>query len=266
MLQPWQTGRIIRIEQEAPQTRRFWIQLPAVESFDFEPGQFVTLDLPIHEKPNKRWRSYSIASWPDGTNVIELVIVLLEGGAGTSYLFNEVTVGSELTLRGPQGIFTLPEPIEKDLFFICTGTGIAPFRAMSHHILNHNIPHHEIYLIFGCRQFSDCLYRAELTELAEKIPAFHYIPTFSREDPALAGPLVRTGYVHPVYEELCRQPVAVAAAAGMVRQDPYGVLIQEGLRPANFFLCGWKNMIDEAKQRIQALGYDRKSIHQELYG
>jgi hypothetical protein len=25
-------------------------------------------------------------------------------------------------------------------------------------------------------------------------------------------------------------------------------------------------MIDEAKQRIQALGYDRKVIHQELYG
>lgn len=240
MLQPWQTGKVIRIEQEAPQTRRFWIQLPDLGSFDFEPGQFVTLDLPIHEKPNKRWRSYSIASWPDGTNVVELVIVLLEGGAGTTYLFNEVKVGSELTLRGPQGIFTLPDPIEKDLFFICTGTGIAPFRAMSHHILNHNIPHRDIYLIFGCRQFGDALYRQEMTELAERIPAFHYIPTFSRE---AVGSSVRTGYVHAVYEEIC-----------------------SSLPPAHFFLCGWKNMIDEARQRIQALGYDRKSIHQELYG
>jgi len=25
-------------------------------------------------------------------------------------------------------------------------------------------------------------------------------------------------------------------------------------------------MIDEAKKRIQEMGYDRKSIHQELYG
>jgi len=31
-------------------------------------------------------------------------------------------------------------------------------------------------------------------------------------------------------------------------------------------LCGWKNMIDEAKKRIHELGYERKSIHQELYG
>jgi len=230
--------------------------MPSQQSFDFQPGQFVTLDLPIHEKPNKRIRSYSIASWPDGTNIIELVIVLLEGGAGTTYLFNECKEGSELTLRGPQGIFTLPAPIEKDLFFICTGTGIAPFRAMSHHILNHNIAHRNIYLIFGCRQFGDCLYRKELTELGEKIPGFHYIPTFSRETPDPANPLLRTGYVHAIYEEICRQYSTPAAEPGATA----------GLSPASFFLCGWKNMIDEAKQRIQALGYDRKSIHQELYG
>lgn len=250
MLQPWQTGTVIRIENETEQTRRFWIQLPAMESFDFQPGQFVTLDLPIHEKPGKRWRSYSIASWPDGTNVLELVIVLLEDGAGTNYLFKEIKVGSELTLRGPQGIFTLPPKIEKDLFFICTGTGIAPFRSMAHHLLNHNISHQDIYLIFGCRKFSDGLYGEELRDLEKHLPGFHYIPTFSRENPD--NNLIRTGYVHAVYEEICRNGHALSGSGE--------------LKPASFFLCGWKNMIDEAKQRIQALGYDRKSIHQELYG
>ena len=81
MALPWQTGKVIRIENATSLTRRFWIELVSGEPFQFEPGQFVTLDLPIHEKPSKRWRSYSIASWPDGTPVIELVIVLLEGGA-----------------------------------------------------------------------------------------------------------------------------------------------------------------------------------------
>ncbi len=38
----------------------------------------VGVDLPIHEKKNKRWRSYSIASSPDGTNILEFVIVQLE--------------------------------------------------------------------------------------------------------------------------------------------------------------------------------------------
>lgn len=252
MVQPWRTGKVIRIEDETASTKRFWIEVPELESFDFKPGQFVTLDLPIHEKPAKRWRSYSIASWPDGTNVFELVIVLLEGGAGTHYLFTEVSVGSELILRGPQGVFILPETIDRDLFFICTGTGVAPFRSMSHHIMNHDISHKQIYLIFGCRKFIDCLYGKEMKDLEEKVPNFHYIPTFSRESPM--DPKVRTGYVHPVYEEICNNSLTNTNGNS------------SALKPAYFYLCGWKNMIDEAKQRILALGYDRKSVRQELYG
>jgi CDP-4-dehydro-6-deoxyglucose reductase len=211
-----------------------------MERFDFKPGQFVTLDLPIHEKKNKRWRSYSIASHPDGTNVIELVIVLLEGGAGSTYLFNEIREGSELLLRGPQGVFVLPEPLDKELFLICTGTGIAPFRSMAHYIREHAVPHAPIHLIFGCRYERDLLYAQEMRDLAGTLPGFTFIPTLSREENWLG----RKGYVHQVYEE-------------MLREDK---------RPANFFLCGWKAMIDEAKQRIQAMGYDRHAIHQELYG
>ena len=61
-LQPWRIGKVIRIEDETRDTRRFWIEVPELDNFDFIPGQFVTLDLPIHEKVNKRWRSYSIHS------------------------------------------------------------------------------------------------------------------------------------------------------------------------------------------------------------
>jgi ferredoxin-NADP reductase len=256
MLPPWQPAKVIRITDETPTTRRFWIELESGKPFDFVPGQFVTLDLPIHEKPNKRWRSYSIASWPDGSPVIELLIVYLEGGLGTRYLFNEVAPGSTLTLRGPLGFFTLPDPIEKDLFLVCTGTGIAPFRSMLHHVLNHNTAHQDIHLIFGCRRLTDTLYRQEMEDLQEQIPRFRYIPVFSREIPENRDHLVRTGYVHAVYEEICKKNLSMP-------ESPEGRPLS---RPAHFYLCGWKNMIDEAKQRILALGYDKKDIHLELYG
>ncbi|MGH2553909.1 MAG: ferredoxin--NADP reductase [Chitinophagaceae bacterium] len=238
-LQPWQKGTVVRIENETENTKRFWIEIHDTESFDFIPGQFVTFDLPIHEKPNKRVRSYSIASWPDGSRVFELVIVLLEGGAGTTYLFNEINIGSELTFRGPQGVFILKEDdLQKDILFICTGTGIAPFRSMAHHIKNHSISHNTINLIFGTRTKKDLLYYDELNQLQNELPGFRFMPTLSREE--WDG---RRGYVHHIYEELCA-----------------------GRQPAVFFLCGWKNMIDEAKKRIVEMGYDKKAIHQELYG
>lgn len=242
MLQPWRKGVVIKITEETLATRRYFIQIPEVEVFDFIPGQFVTLDLPIHEKKNKRWRSYSIASSPDKTNVIELVIVLLDGGEGTTYLFNEVKQGTELLLRGPQGVFVLPQIIDRNIFFICTGTGVAPFRSMLHHINRYKIFHKNIYLLFGTRLIKDCLYCEELKELEKEIENYFYLPVFSRE--AEENTLVRKGYVHAVYEEI----------------------LAKEKQPAYFYLCGWKNMIDEAKKRILDLGYDRKDIHLELYG
>jgi ferredoxin-NADP reductase len=245
MLPPWRKGVVVRIEAENEATRRFWIKIPELEQFDFEPGQFVTLDLPIHEKANKRWRSYSIASWPDGSNVFELIIVRLKEGAGTNYLFNETKQGTELSIRGPQGVFTLPASIEQDIFLICTGTGVAPFRSMVQHVYQQQIPHKNIYLIFGCRTQNDLLYYNELNHLQSNMPQFYYMPTLSREN--WEG---RKGYVHAVYEDICEK-----------------IKLETG-QPANaiFYLCGWKNMIAEAKQRILAMGFDKKNIRQELYG
>ncbi len=237
-LQPWRTGKVTRIENETADTRRFWIEVPELVSFDFIPGQFVTLDLPIHEKPNKRWRSYSISSWPDETNIFELVIVLDKRGAGTPYLFNEIRIGSEIPLRGPQGVFTLHDPLEEDLVLICTGTGIAPFRSMIHHIKNNNVPHKNIYLVFGCRAKNNLLYYEEMKTLQNEITCFHYIPTLSREH--WDG---QTGYVHDVYE-----------------------LLAIDKQPAKFYLCGWKGMIDDARARLAEMGYDKKAIHFEIYG
>lgn len=240
--QPWRNAQIIRIENETASTKRFWIQIPELDHFDFVPGQFVTLDLPIHEQLNKRWRSYSIASSPNKTNIFELIIVLMEGGRGTNYLFNEAIVGTSFPVRGPQGHFILPDPITSDLFMICTGTGVAPFRSMLQQIHHNKIPHKEIYLIYGTRKCMDALYLDEFLDLKLKLPGFHYFPTFSREEKVPEGHYM--GYVHGVYEQLMQDK----------KENP------------QFFLCGWKDMITDARQKIQALGIGKDAIHFELYG
>jgi CDP-4-dehydro-6-deoxyglucose reductase len=233
------TARVTRIEPAAKDTLRFFFEIPGLERFDFIPGQFVTLDLPIHEKPAKRTRSYSIASWPDGTNRFELLIVLNPQGLGTNHMWKAFHVGTEVPVRGPLGVFTLPERTDRqELFLICTGTGIAPFRSMVHHALTHGSPYAKVHLVFGTRTRDNLFYFEEFKALAAAHPAFDYIPVLSRE--TWAG---ETGYVHPVYERLASAHPA-----------------------ADFYLCGWRDMIDEAVRRITAMGYDRKSIHREIFG
>jgi CDP-4-dehydro-6-deoxyglucose reductase len=238
----WVEGVITKIENETPNTKKFYFEIPALKKFDFIAGQFVTLDLPIHEQKNKRWRSYSIASAPNGTNTFELVIVHLEGGLGTTYLFNEVSVGSTITLRGPQGVFTLPKHFDNDVYFICTGTGIAPFRSMITYIHENKIAHNNIHLIFGCRKFEDGLYIDELKALEAKEPGFHFHPCYSRETEVPAGSHI--GYVHPVYQEL----------------------LKNNKETAHVWLCGWKAMIDDARKNMSDMGLDKKQVHFESFG
>lgn len=239
MTPEWQTGIVRRVAQATPHTRRYWIELSGADAFHFKAGQFVTLDLPIHENRNRRWRSYSIASPPDGSNVIELVIVQADPSTGgTDYLFQKIEVGSKLLLRGPHGLFTLSEAWQEPLFFIATGTGIAPFRSMLLDLLAKDAQRTTpVHLIFGCRYQHDLLYADECNRLADILPWFHYHPTLSRESWHGA-----TGYVHPLYEQLC---------AG---------------RPARFLICGWRAMIEEAKERLLGLGYDKNVLHYESYG
>jgi ferredoxin-NADP reductase len=243
MLQPWQDAIVTKIVQETPNTKRFWLALSSGHAFDFIPGQFVTLDLPIHEQKNKRWRSYSIASAPNNSSEFELVIVHLEGGAGTTYLFNEVNVGTVIKLRGPQGVFILPKDISTDLYFICTGTGVAPFRSMILDIHQKKTPHQNIHLLFGCRQYTDCLYGHEFKALEAAESDFFYHPSFSRETEIREG--ANQGYVHATYKKLLD--------AGASKE-------------AQFYICGWKDMVDEARNTLAELGIPKNQIHFELYG
>jgi ferredoxin-NADP reductase len=234
------TAEVTKIIDESHNTRRFFFKIPEVQDFKYGAGQFVMLDLPIDSKI--KTRSYSVASAPNGTNELELLISLNEQGLGTPYLFNNIKVGSQLPLSQPAGKFMQPAftNIETDICMICTGTGIAPFRAFLHDIKNRNVPHGNIHLIFGSRYQRDLLYRNEMEELAKALPGFHYTTALSREDdPAYAG---EKGYVHAVYEKLYADK-----------------------RPAMFYLCGWKAMIKEARDKLQTMGYDKKVIKFELY-
>lgn len=243
MLGKWYTGVFSKIEPINKTVWKFWVKLPEVDKIDFVPGQFMTFDLPIHEKRHKRLRSYSIASAPDGTNELEFVIVLLEGGLGTTYLFNEVEVGTPLKLRGALGKFTLPPTLDlnKEICFICTGTGLAPFRSMLWYLHRNQLPYPKMHLIFGTRYLDGVLYRKEMEQLSREMEGLEYHITLSREkSPEWTG---RNGYVHPIYEELYADK-----------------------RPVTFYLCGWNVMLDEAKKRLMEMGYDRKSIVYESYG
>ncbi|NNC84740.1 MAG: oxidoreductase [Bacteroidia bacterium] len=231
-------AEIVDIIDENDVVKRYFIKVPDDQEFSFKAGQFIMLDLPIDSKYTNR--SYSIASAPSTDNIFELCIVINPDGLGTPYMFENFKVGSAVKISKVLGKFTIPEPIETDLCFICTGTGVAPFRAQIFDIFSRNIPHKNIYLVFGNRKIKDILYKEEFEKLAEEKPEFNFIPVLSRETEETWNG--KHGYVHPIYEKIFNDK-----------------------RDAKFYICGWTAMLKEARSRIEEMGYDRKKIKFESY-
>ena len=146
----WTKAFFHSLQKETELTWKFFIKIE-VDKFNYTAGQFIQI------KINDLIRSYSIASFNENSNVVELIIVKLKGGEMSTLLFEKITVGDELEVKGPLGKFLLPDEIIHDICMVCTGTGIAPFRSMIKYIYENNISHKNIYLICGTRTKKDLL-------------------------------------------------------------------------------------------------------------
>jgi len=242
MLQPWRSATLLTIIPETEATWRFIFKCDDLVVFNFVPGQFITLDLPISEKRRERLRSYSVASAPSETNVFELVVVLLPKGKGSGYLFNELNIGDQITYRGPSGMFILPKELNNDICFICTGTGVAPFRSQLLQMQEKGFPKVDVNLIFGTRYLENVLYLNEMLALQEETANFNYHIALSRENRKSEIEFTK-GYVHSLYEKVFQQNINV-----------------------QFYICGWQVMVDSAKANLLELGAKPEQIHIELYG
>ena len=233
---------LTRIVDFGNETKEFQLSLDSGKSICFLPGQFVVVLCPQEKKVIRR--AYSVASPPSkGTSSprqagrIDLVIKLVEGGVVTNWFWS-LKEGDSLQVHGPFGKFVLPEPIETDLVFIATGTGIAPFRSMAHQLLKNGLSEN-ITLLFGARYDHQIPYDKEFLQLADAHDNFIYIPTISRPRPEWSG---ETGYVQTKVEKFF--------------SDPEGKQV---------YICGLTEMIEAVQENCLAQGFEKDQIFYEKY-
>lgn len=234
---------LTEIIKETKTNWRFVFESPLYAELNFIPGQLVQLLAKPYapsEGGESIQRNYSVASWPNGSNKFELIITYLKGGKMSEYLFNEAKLGDEFAYRGPMGIFTLPEKIDRDIFFVSTGSGISPFRSMLGWIAEKKIPTKNIKLFFGTRTKEDIPYYDEMKKYEELIPNFKFVPCLSREK--WEG---FNGYVHGAYL-------------------PELTILDE--KPLVYF-CGWDKMISDGREYLKDLDFKMmEDIRVEIFG
>ena len=235
-------ARLVSHRPLSPSVREIVFERADGAAFDFLPGQWVNLVLPLESGDIKR--AYSIASAPSGGSRFELAVTRVDGGQGSAFLHG-LDAGAELRAIGPQGLFTRPGSDEAPALFICTGTGLTPFRSMiqAARATDARAP---LWVLFGARREEDILYRDELDALARAHPGFRYEVTLSQGEPPWRG---RRGYVQAHVPEL------------------WAALKEEsrGAEP-HAYICGLERMVGSVKQLLREdLQAHRKQVHVERY-
>ena len=184
-------SRIERVVPLAHDVVAVYLRLPAAERFDFEPGQYVDVLL-----SRGRRRSFSIASPPHDSRLLELHVRLAAGGEFTEPLFAGRMAGAVLNIEGPLGHFVYREAAKgaaaRPVLLVGGGTGLAPLMSILRHVTETGLAR-ELTLYWGVRAERDLYAHTALESLARRVPSFRYVPVLSDPSAAWIGP---SGLVH----------------------------------------------------------------------
>jgi phenol hydroxylase P5 protein len=156
----------------------------------FQAGQYINLELPGIEGS----RAFSLANPPSRADEVELHIRMVEGGAATTHIHQQLKIGDQLGLSGPYGQYFVRRSQPGDLIFIAGGSGLSSPQSMILDLLEQG-DSRQMTLFQGARNSAELYNRALFEQLAAKHPNFTYVPALSQADdePDWSG---FRGYVH----------------------------------------------------------------------
>jgi len=222
-------AQVERIRDLTHDVREIELRLTEPQAIAFKAGQFVSFEVGRDALNRTIVRPYSIASPPSQPERPLLLLNLVQGGPGSTYLFS-LRVGDETQFKGPTGAFYLRDDPARDILFVATGTGIAPLRSMLYALSERGFPR-PVTLYWGLRSQRDLYYKDELEALASAHPNFSFITTLSRPEDGWTG---ERGRVTPLVEariaSVQNLAVYLCGNEGMIK-DVTAVLQKKGLCP-----------------------------------
>ena len=206
--------------------------------FPFQAGQAIILG--AHGTTERR--PYSIASSPHRTQEtgrLEVLVSVDEHGYVGSHL-PQLTRGTLVDIEGPVGTFVLPDdPMPDKVLFVAGGTGIAPLRAMTDHLLRTN-PACRVSVLYSARAHDEFAFVDEFRGYASG-HRLELHQTVTRDEGATwIGGRGRIGQAH--FEAVLHEPESTLC-----------------------FVCGPPALVSESVTTLQLLGVPSELIRTEAW-
>lgn len=223
--------KAILVEHKILASKFHYFVLKTDQPLIFRAGQYISVKV-----ADDRINAYSLAG-SITNNQFELLVDVSPGGPGSKY-FENLKTGEEISFLGPFGNFILQsdDGAEK-LLFLGTGSGCSPLKCMLEAALREKRIKKPVYFYFGLRFEGDVFWQNYFEELAKEFLNFHYKLVLSKPGEKWSG---LSGHV-----------------TDFIRKD------FSQAQDFSAYLCGNKNMTEEAKALLLESGCPKNRIYKE---
>ncbi len=212
-------------------------ELTEPNCLNFIAGQYVSLGV----ADNGTRRSYSIASTPDESHGLHLLVEIIKDGLGSKYVEN-IKLGATVDLIAPLGKFVVNNPDQQiKRLFVATGSGIVPIWSMINDLLINKKVGSPIRLHWGMRRIDDLFWMDNLERLAAIYPNFVYDVVLSEPNEAW---------------DLC-----VGHVQNCLERD----FEKDDLSDWEGYVCGSPNMVLDVSKKLILLGMNEQKIFHEKF-
>ena len=202
--------------------RLFSFRCTRPASLRFRSGEFVMIGL-LDDRGKPLLRAYSIAS-PNWDEELEFYSIKVPDGPLTSRL-QHIQPGDPIILR-PKPVGTLVHDAllpGKRIWFLATGTGIAPFASLMRDPETYE-KYDQVIMMHTCREVAELEYGRQLVESLQDDPLIGemvagkllYYPTTTREDSPRMGRITDNLTSGKVFADLGLEPMNPAHDRAMV--------------------------------------------------
>jgi propane monooxygenase reductase component len=230
------TTKVEAVEELTKDIRRLVLRVTDPDGLEFNAGQYVDIGVPGAEEEH---RSFSMANAPGEPDCLEFMIKLYEGGRFSGLLDNGngISVGDELTCKGPFGMFTLRDSSPRRLVFIAGGAGMAPVLSLLRSMAEKGTERAATFY-YGARTEDDLFALEEMERLSDVLPDFKFIPALSEDE----------------------EGGTWEGEAGLIT-DVVDRLEDDDLAEVDAYLCGPPPMVDAAIALLEQRGVPEAHIY-----
>lgn len=199
------------------------------QAFNYKPGQFLTLRIPLNGQPVAR--CYSLASSPAVDDALKVTVKRVDGGVGSNWICDHVHVGDTLEVLPPAGVFC-PSSLDGNFLLFAGGSGITPVMSILKSSLRSG--NGKVFLFYANRDERSVIFADELRQLAQAYPN-------------------RLTVIHWL-ASLQGNPTAEHVAA-----------LSRAHLGGTAFICGPGPFMDTVEQTLLDLDMDRSQVHVERF-